>query len=482
MSHLSLSEAEVLALSPDAASTKAAQGLTSLTRWPLCGYRASAESADSSAVWGECQGSGGSPYQTQVALSPLAFKCSCPSRKFPCKHSLALLLLYARQQVPAQDSPPDWVQHWLDNRQAQAEKKTAKAAQKTTQAPANPAKAAQQKQQRTQARWEKIDLGLQELERWLHDLIAQGLAPACAAGETVQRWEHLAARMVDAQASGVAAVLQRASTLNHDPKALLPTLAHLQLLIDATRQREQLPAPLLADLMAALGWPQDKAEVCAHTPAHEDDWLVLGHTLQEREGRMLERQVWLHGLHSGHTAWLLDYSPAGRAFEQAWACGHRYRCALHFFPSAAPLRATLAPNSNPAALAPATAAPIPALAAVGTDALQLLSARSGANPLQFTQPLWGYHAQVVLAEGQWLACLHPVLHAAPSASGPYTLPLQLDDAQAWQLLALSGGQPLHLFGRWDGLQWLPLSAWLPQGSTTTPTHWQLCWHHLGDIA
>ena len=31
--------------------------------------------------------------QVQVALAELASKCSCPSRKFPCKHGLALLLM-----------------------------------------------------------------------------------------------------------------------------------------------------------------------------------------------------------------------------------------------------------------------------------------------------------------------------------------------------------------------------------------------------
>ncbi|MFC6750247.1 SWIM zinc finger family protein [Deinococcus aquaticus] len=46
-------------------------------------------------LWGECQGSGQTPYLTGVDLSGPAFRCSCPSRKFPCKHALALLLLHA---------------------------------------------------------------------------------------------------------------------------------------------------------------------------------------------------------------------------------------------------------------------------------------------------------------------------------------------------------------------------------------------------
>ncbi|MGK0332579.1 MAG: putative Zn finger protein, partial [Minisyncoccia bacterium] len=34
----------------------------------------------------------------------VGFTCTCPSRKTPCKHALALLLLWVRDQVV--DTPP----------------------------------------------------------------------------------------------------------------------------------------------------------------------------------------------------------------------------------------------------------------------------------------------------------------------------------------------------------------------------------------
>ena len=81
MSRTPLTSAQVLTLSPDEASSKAAKGLLSPAKWPTLG-------ATDEAVWGECQGSGSKPYQTQVDVSGggTRFKCSCPSRKFPCKH------------------------------------------------------------------------------------------------------------------------------------------------------------------------------------------------------------------------------------------------------------------------------------------------------------------------------------------------------------------------------------------------------------
>ena len=105
---MQISAESVLALAPDAASAKAANGLTKPGQWPLLG-------ANEAAVWGECQGS--SRYQTQVDLSGPSFRCSCPSRKFPCKHGLALLLLWAKNPAQFQASaPPAWVTEWLAER------------------------------------------------------------------------------------------------------------------------------------------------------------------------------------------------------------------------------------------------------------------------------------------------------------------------------------------------------------------------------
>ncbi len=56
---------------------------------------------------GLCAGSGKDPYQTVVDLGP-RYQCSCPSRKFPCKHALALLLSWAKGTVPEQAAAADF--------------------------------------------------------------------------------------------------------------------------------------------------------------------------------------------------------------------------------------------------------------------------------------------------------------------------------------------------------------------------------------
>src|SRR5512133_1536392 len=102
---------QVLGLAPDEASRKNASGLANPRKWLRLDKN---DPANPTLLWGEMQGSGAEPYRCQVDLSGPAFKCSCPSRKLPCKHTLGLFLLYAGQPGAFETSqPPDWVMAWL---------------------------------------------------------------------------------------------------------------------------------------------------------------------------------------------------------------------------------------------------------------------------------------------------------------------------------------------------------------------------------
>jgi hypothetical protein len=94
-----LTPQQVLALAPDDASAKAAQGLVKPAKWVTLG-------AFEGGLWGECQGSGAKPYQVLVDANGLGAKCSCPSRKFPCKHGLALMLMFAGGTGRFASDPP----------------------------------------------------------------------------------------------------------------------------------------------------------------------------------------------------------------------------------------------------------------------------------------------------------------------------------------------------------------------------------------
>src|SRR3569623_1240594 len=111
MAVISLEKIEALA--PDQASLVAARKLVKPGGW-------SGLSTDSAGlIWGECQGSGSSPYRVIISETDAGYKCTCPSRKFPCKHSLALMWKRAEEKIPYEAATtPEWVQDWLSRRRS----------------------------------------------------------------------------------------------------------------------------------------------------------------------------------------------------------------------------------------------------------------------------------------------------------------------------------------------------------------------------
>ena len=75
-----------MAAAPDSASQVAGRKLARPGPWSSIG-------GSDGLLWGECQGSGKTPYRVTVDTGTRRYQCSCPSRKFPCKHALALLFL-----------------------------------------------------------------------------------------------------------------------------------------------------------------------------------------------------------------------------------------------------------------------------------------------------------------------------------------------------------------------------------------------------
>lgn len=181
--------------------------------------------------------------------------------------------------------------------------------------------------------------GLDDLERWMCDLIRHGLGQLSG---TPAWQEEAAARMVDAQLPGIAARLrnlQGVTSSGEDwPGVVLAQFGQLQLLIDAFRHLDALSPEEQADVRAALGLSPDKDEVLATGERLSDLWLVLGVGYAE-ENRLWRRRVWLRGQNSGRTALLMDFSHGGKHFEQSFVVGSLTDMTLAFYPGAVPLRA-----------------------------------------------------------------------------------------------------------------------------------------------
>src|SRR6476646_6343377 len=107
---MSLTLERIEALAPDQASLAAARKLLKASLWPTL-------AEGEGLVWGECQGSGATPYRVVIHEADAGYKCTCPSRKFPCKHTLALMWMRAEGSPAfAPAAVPDWVKDWLSRR------------------------------------------------------------------------------------------------------------------------------------------------------------------------------------------------------------------------------------------------------------------------------------------------------------------------------------------------------------------------------
>src|SRR4051794_13752030 len=105
---------QVRALTTDLSVQRSAAGVVARGHW-------TALRRSERALFGACQGSAKEPYAVAIDLSGPVFRCSCPSRKFPCKHGFALALIAANDPsaTPAAEEPAD-VAAWLDGRGAKA--------------------------------------------------------------------------------------------------------------------------------------------------------------------------------------------------------------------------------------------------------------------------------------------------------------------------------------------------------------------------
>ncbi|MEU9285901.1 SWIM zinc finger family protein [Streptomyces sp. NPDC048275] len=433
---------QVLALAPDVASRKAGSKLGAAGPWSETG------SSDEGTVWGLCRGSGSKPYQTVIDIagsSGPAYKCSCPSRKFPCKHALGLLLLWAGEDgTVARGQAPDWAEQWIEGRRKRAEEKRTTGEASGTASPSDPEAA----RRRTERRAERITAGAEELERRLADLLRGGLAAAEQAG--YGQWEETAARMVDAQAPGLAARVRELGAIPFSgagwPVRLLEECALLHLLDQGWLRRERLPDGLAATVRSRVGLPGS-----ADGPPVRDRWLVLAQ-YDTADSRLTTRRIWLHGTESDRTALLLSYGAAGRAPELTLPVGLAFEAEVSAYPGAGQLRAALGERFTPPA--PARIRPrgvtTPQAAACYGEAL-------GADPWLDSYPVTLARVIPTPDGDAWQLA---------DADGDFALPIApslLSRPGLWRLAALSGGAPVTVFGECGHRGFTPLTAW-PEGA------------------
>ncbi|MFD0596735.1 SWIM zinc finger family protein [Catellatospora coxensis] len=420
---------QVQGLAPDASSFAAARKLAGASGWSATGH-----GGTPLGLWGLCKGSGSTPYQICVDLVEPAYRCSCPSRKFPCKHALALLLRWSSGQVAAEE-PPQWMTEWTTSREARAEKKAQQAAAPRTEAQERAA------QRRADKRAESVAAGIAELRTWLSDQVRHGIAGLDQAG--YRPFEQVAARLVDAQAPGLAGAVRRLAPVPSSgpgwEQRLLGELSLLHLLAGAAANPEALPEDLAATVHSRVGQAVPTEQVLAGAPVR-DRWQVVG-TRDDTEDKLTSRRVWLRGRDTGRPALVLSFAMPGQALPVDLVLGTELDAELTYYPGAA----RCAPWSPPATARRRRARPRP-----GADRRAgPRRGRRGPGRRPVVVPVAGAAARRARPGSPW----HLI---DPDGDA---LPLDPALGEPWRLAAVAGGHEITLAAEWGPAGLRPLAVY-----------------------
>lgn len=356
---MAISKETVMALAPDQASLNAASKLMKSAKWPL-------REVNAALAWGECQGSGANPYRVVIDLADYGYKCTCPSRKFPCKHALALMWMYAEEPSSFSDSTtPSWVEDWLGRRRKSGEgakKDAPSAAGKSLSAatlsevekapdPKDAARAKVAAEKRAAATRAALLDAMDDLEIWMADQLRTGLMGLLS---DLSRFRAIAARMVDGKAQALAGRLDELpSELMALPgeerlDALIMRLGKLVLLARAFRTDPDDPAT-----RRAIATAENREELLDLADALRvtSTWQVAGERIRTRRDGLVSQATYLLNLDPGDTqprfAQLLDFFPASVGKRStSFATGERFEAELVFYPGPAPLRAVIAERKS----------------------------------------------------------------------------------------------------------------------------------------
>ncbi|MDE7230894.1 MAG: SWIM zinc finger family protein [Oscillospiraceae bacterium] len=191
-----ITEQSITAIAPNAAAAangrKLSSGGSFLKLW---------RSEDDTFYMGECKGSGKNPYTTSadfIAEDHPVYRCSCPSRQFPCKHCLGLLyemmsgknfeiceipedIVKKRDKLAAKSAPPKSPEEMTPEEAEKAAKKKASAAKSASKAKAK--------------KLEKQLEGLDLVEKAVKELMAAGLGTM--GGTSLKTYQDISKQLGD---------------------------------------------------------------------------------------------------------------------------------------------------------------------------------------------------------------------------------------------------------------------------------------------
>lgn len=344
------------------------------------------------------------------------------------------------------------------------------------------------------ARRARVDAGVTELLTWLDDQLQTGLARV--QNRSAERFTAMAARLIDAQAPGLAGRIRGlngvAASGTGWNERMLAELAQLYALAIAHQRLDELPGPLAAAVAAHVGYPTSKAGVLAG-PGVREAWQVIGRR-EEADGVLTRRRTWLQGRRTGRPALLLTFSTRGeRPQDDTPPVGAHVDAELHFYPD--DLRALLGARQDVPDTWPGGPPDGGAPECDGAPECGGAPERTG-EPATVSVAELRRRWSAGLARDPWLGrypavlSMAPVLDAGaapgdppwlwvdadgevlPDVRGPSIRPARAARSHAegpdlrWVALAVGGGEPVTVSAEVSDHGMLPLAVWTPDGVVT----------------
>jgi hypothetical protein len=244
-------------------------------------YSALHKSSDGTLLFGDCKGSGKEPYRCSVDWikpdSPV-FRCTCPSRQFPCKHILGLLYAFTQGQPFTEAEAPADI---AEKREKAAAKEKKAAADPAESDPPNPAAAEKRAKASKAALAKKLAAqleGIALLDKLILQITQMGLSSLD--GRAVKQLEAQAKQLGNSYIPGAQSAVRRLLLLlgrDTDREALY------------TRAMDQLTTlhTLVKKARAHLTARVEDPELPMDTESTIEEWL--GHAWQLSELKSLGR-------------------------------------------------------------------------------------------------------------------------------------------------------------------------------------------------
>lgn len=435
---MNLTLEQVLSYAPDEGVKKRGQSTAKLSKWLKLG-------GNDRAIWGECKGSGAQPYLVGVDFNGMGFKCGCPAmRKPPCKHVMALMILYVQfsEQEFQNNQPPQWMFDWLAKRDEKA--------QKTQPTAVVSDEEARKREEKRVANFRKrvtlMKNGFADIEIWLNDLIRQGIASV--EKQSYSFWNDVAARLVDTKSRGAGNFIKEIPLLINVQsdwyETVIAKLADVYTIAQAFKHIEELPTALQHDVLSVAGYTIPAKDLLLKAGV-KDDWQILGKIQGTGiDENLIFRRVWLKGQESGKYALVLDFAHVTfGSFDTHWSVGSQTQNELVYFPSNYPTRVKVK-QQFPISSFVSEFDGSPTFDAF----LDGFSAAVAANPWLMDFPCMLNQVMPIMRDEKLMLI----------DSENTIVPVADREMIGWKLLALSGGNPISIFGEWTGSELIPLSA------------------------